>query len=161
MRILYIGLIVFLGACATETDKKNDALVKKHNEIWDLMGLSRSARDELNGIVIAVNTQIMKNKAERPEMMKELSDVKRAEKLTHEQYIAKHKKRFDGLKISEPTQKELFAAAEFVWKALHSTGEDFTDEQRKTAQTIQNMMRELNGPPPCCDDNIFKRASKP
>lgn len=146
---------------AASVDRRNKDLLKQHTEIWGLMGLSKKAQDELNGIVVSVNKQIAKNKAEHPDECARVADVKRADHpLNHEEYVANHKKRFDFLKISEPTQKELFGAAEFVWGALHApdASKKYTAEQKKTAGILRDMMKKMNGPPPCCDDNIFARA---
>jgi hypothetical protein len=142
-------------------EQRNKDLLKQHTEIWGLMGLSKKAQDELNGIVVSVNKQIAKNKAEHPGECAKVADVKRADHpLNREEYVANHKKRFDFLKISEPTQKELFGAADFVWGALHApdASKKYTAEQQKTAGIIRDMMKKMNGPPPCCDDNIFARA---
>lgn len=140
------------------TEQRNAELLQKHTEIWNLMGLSEAATKELNGIVVAVNTQMEKNKNEKPEAFAQATEVKRASgPLTHADYIANHRKRFDFLKISQPTQTELLGAAEFVWTALHDP--NVPADKKQTAETIQNMMKALNGPPPCCDDNIFQRAA--
>ena len=166
-RILTLTIVVALAACAAEpakpdpaAEQRNQALIKQHNEIWALMGLSQKAQAELNAIVVGVNSNIMKNKAKDPNFEKTFAHPKRAEKMDHDAYLAGHKKRFDGLKITADTQKELFAAAEFVWQALHDpeAAKKFNEEQRKTAQTIGTMMKQLNGPPPCCDDSIFDKA---
>ena len=140
---------------AVEGDREQ-ALLKQHTEIWNLMELSPDAQKELNGIVAAVHKQMAKNKKERPEEMARLSEVKRATKPTFEEYMANHKRRFDALKISAPTQEELLAASEFTWNALHDP--DVPADKRKAAETIRSMMHSMNGPPPCCDDNIFERA---
>ena len=121
------------------------------------MGLSDGAKKELNAIVAAVKAQIETNKKKNPEAFAKAAAVKRAEQpLTREQYIAAHKRRFDALKISDPTQKELLGAAEFVWAALRDP--NVAPEKRKVAETIRSMMTAMKGPPPCCDDNIFERA---
>lgn len=161
--------LMLAAACASEPAKpdpaveaRNAALLKQHTDIWNLMGLSQRAKDELNGIVVAVNSQMMANKKEDPEAYAKMSAVKRADPkhFTHEDYAANHKRRFDALGVSPETQKELMASADFVWQALHdpAAAQKFTDEQRKTAGIIQDMMHKLAGPPPCCDDNIFMRA---
>jgi hypothetical protein len=168
-RIATVVAIVLLAACNSsspkpdpELQKRNDALVKQHNDIWALMGLSQKAKDELNGIVVAVNSQVAKNKKEHPEMMAKIGEPKRTDhaKMTREDYLKAHKTRFDKLKISDATQKELMAGAEFCWAALYDkdAASRFNDEQRKVAKTIADMMKQLSGPPPCCDDNIFERA---
>jgi hypothetical protein len=171
MRTLTLSLALALAACSAapesakhqkELDDRNAALLKQHNEIWALMGLSPAAKDELNKIVLAVSGQLHKNKYDHPAEFKKAMEVKRTpgETMTHEAYLANHKRRFDVLKISDATQSELFKAAEFVWSALHDpdAATKFSEEQRKVARTINDMMKQLNGPPPCCDDNIFERA---
>ncbi len=167
-RIAILSLVLALAACASEppkpdpaVEKKNKELVDQHNQIWALMGLSQKAKDELNGIVVAVNNQLAKNKKEHPEMMAANPTLRVPhEKMTHEKYIEAHLGRFKKLGISADTQKELLAGAEFCWSALYDkdAASKFNDEQRKVAATIGNMMKQLNGPPPCCDDSIFNRA---
>ena len=44
-----------------------------------------------------------------------------------------------------------------MWNALHDP--TVPADKQQTAETIQAMMRALNGPPPCCDDNLFRRAA--
>ena len=147
------------GQPAKPLAARNDELVQKHNEVWALMGLSQRARDELNAIVLGINTQIYKNRQERPVEFAQAMHVQRSsEPLTHEAYMGSHKRRFDLLGISQPTQRELLDSTDFIWQALHGDGK-FTPEQRKTAETIRDMMKAMSGPPPCCDENIFKRAS--
>ncbi len=139
-------------------EQRNAELVQQHNEIWKLMELSPAATDELNAIVVAVNTQMDRNRHEKPAAFAAAMEVKRVQgELTHEEYIASHQKRFGALGISPSTQAELMAAAEFVWTALHDP--NVPAEKKQTAETIQAMMKSLNGPPPCCDDNIFQRAA--
>jgi hypothetical protein len=138
-------------------EARNQALVVQHTQIWQLMELSDAAQKELNGVVVAVNRQMAKNKEAHPEAFASAATVKRSGgKLTYDQYMANHKRRFDFLKLSEATQGELLAAATFVWRALHDR--DVPEDKRKVAETIKNMMIQLEGPPPCCDDNIFERA---
>jgi hypothetical protein len=42
-------------------DERNHELLRVHNGIWGLMGLSPHARGELNGIVVSINTKIHQN----------------------------------------------------------------------------------------------------
>lgn len=171
MKKLFLAAALVTSACASSTppattehaadpatDGRRSALLEKHDEIWALMGLSKDAVAELNGIVVAVHGQMEKNKREKPEAFAHATEVKRAQgPMTREEYMANHKRRFDFLKISEKTQAELIGAAEFVWAALHDP--DVAPEKKQTAETIQGMMRAMGGPPPCCDDNLFERAS--
>jgi len=162
-------VVLVLASCAasrpTEVDRtgepapdRNAELLRKHTEIWNLMGLSISAADELNGIVVAVNARMEENRREKPHAFAQAMEVKRARgEMAHADYIANHERRFELLRISPPTQKELLAAADFTWKALHDP--DLPPEKMRTAQTIQAMMKAMGGPPPCCDDNLFVRAA--
>jgi hypothetical protein len=138
-------------------DERNQELLGTHSRIWNLMGLSPAATDELNGIVVSINTKVHENEEKYPEEFAKAREVKRSEMpLTHEEYVAGHKRRFALLGISEPTREELFGALELAWKALHDP--DVPEEQRQAALEIREMMRSMGGPPPCCDDNIFTRA---
>lgn len=160
-------LVLLLAACSAQppakelkvsVEQRNAELVQKHTEIWNLMGLSDHAKAELNGLVVAINTQMDTNRREKPDAYAEAATVQRAPgEQTHDEYIANHRKRFDALGISQPTQAELLGAAEFVWSALHDPA--VPASQRVTAEKVQAMMKALNGPPPCCDDNIFRRAA--
>ena len=137
--------------------ERNHELLRVHNGIWSLMGLSSHARDELNGIVVSINTKVHENEERYPEEFARARMVRRSETpLTHDEYVASHKRRFALLGISIPTQEELFGALEFVWKALHDPA--VPEEQREAAIAIREMMKSMGGPPPCCDDNIFIRA---
>lgn len=173
MRILPAFALIFVVSCtslptatpeappapAVSLEESNHALVERHNGIWDLMELSDVAKEELNAIVISLNSQIHKNRQERPEAFAEAMEVKRSHKpLTHEEYMASHTRRFNLLKISASTQKELLDAADFVWKSLHDPL--VPDEKRQVAQIIRDLMTSMNGPPPCCDENIFQRAAR-
>jgi hypothetical protein len=141
------------------TEQRNAELLRQHAEIWKLMALSPEATAELNALVVAVSTQMATNRHEHPEAFAKASDVQRAQgELTHADYMASHRRRFEALGISAPTRAELLAAAEFVWTALHDPA--VPAEKRQVAQTIQSMMKAMNGPPPCCDDNIFQRAAR-
>ena len=86
-------------------------------------------------------------------------ESKRQESITREVYVADHLRRWELLGLSAAAQKELLAAAEFCWTALHDPGAALTGAERETAEIIRRMMKELGGPPPCCDDNIFAKAA--
>ncbi len=82
-------------------EKRNAELATKHNDIWDLMGLSKAAKDELNGVVARINTQMTENRARKPEEYdKVFKESKRKENITHETYVADHVKRWQTLKLS-------------------------------------------------------------
>jgi hypothetical protein len=128
-----------------------------HGGIWNLMGLSQRATDELNAIVLSINKRVHENEDRYPEEFAKARVVKRSEAPpTHEEYVASHKRRFQLLGISEPTQEELLGALELTWKALHDPA--VPKEQHQVAIEIRAMMKSMGGPPPCCDDNIFTRA---
>ena len=154
---IILGSLSCQEAPASTVHARNSELVEQHTKIWKLMGLSERPTEELNRIVVAINTQVEKNKHEHPEAFAEVTEVKRSvEPPTYDEYIAKHKQRFGMLKISEPTRKELLAAAELTWNALHDP--DVDPEKREVAETIREMMTSMGGPPPCCDDNLFGRV---
>lgn len=141
------------------TLERNAELTGKHNDIWALMGLSSAVKDELNAVVLRINRLMTENRAKMPEEYDQVfRDSKRKENISHEEYIADHKKRWAALALSAQAQAELLAAAEFCWTALHDPDATLSDEQRKTAEIIRTMMKELGGPPPCCDENIFAKA---
>ncbi len=95
-------------------EDRNQALIKQHDEIWDLMGLSPEARTELNSTVRTVNTQVMKNKLGEAHKFDHIVVKRTAGPPAHDEFIASHRKRFDRLGITASTQKELIQAAEFV-----------------------------------------------
>jgi hypothetical protein len=141
----------------SELAERNAALLKQHTEIWDLMGLSPGAKQELNGLVLSINRGIYKNKTERPEAFEKALKPRRSdEPLTYARFVDGHKRRFSLLKISEPTQTELLAALDLTWRALHNP--QVPEEQREVAETIRDLMKSMGGPPPCCDDSIFEQA---
>jgi hypothetical protein len=142
---------------ALTADERNQELLRIHSGIWSLMGLSPEATDELNSLVVSINTRVHENRDRYPEEFAKARIVKRSETPpTHEEYVASHKRRFELLGISKPTQEELFGALEFVWNALHDP--DVPEEKREAALAIREMMKSMGGPPPCCDENIFVRA---
>jgi hypothetical protein len=145
------------AAAAAALEERNAELLKRHAEIWELMGLSAAAREELNHTVVAINTGIHENRNERPAAFKQATLPSRSDRpLTYERFVSSHKRRFALLKISEPTQAELLAALNFTWKALHDP--EVPAEKREVAEEIRKLMVSMGGAPPCCDDGIFERA---
>jgi hypothetical protein len=145
------------AATTAGPEARNAELLKKHGEIWDLMGLSAGAQEELNGLVVTIHEGIHEKSSATPEAFRQATAPRRSEDpLTHETYVEGHKRRFALLEISEPTQTELLAALELTWKALHDP--EVSDEQREVAEKIRALMLSMGGPPPCCDDGIFERA---
>jgi hypothetical protein len=121
------------------------------------MSLSPTAKEELNDIVVSINTSIHKNRNSRPEAFEKAIAPRRSDKpLSYERFVSDHKRRFSLLKISGPAQAELLAALDFTWKALHDP--EVPEERREAAEKIRDMMKSMGGPPPCCDDSIFERA---
>jgi hypothetical protein len=146
-----------LAATASRLEEKNAELLKRHTEIWGLMGLSARAQEELNEAVVSINTGLHENENRRPEPFDEaMNPRRRGEPLTYEDFVSGHKRRFALLKISGATQVELLAALDFTWKALHDP--DVPEEKRAVAEKIRGLMISMGGPPPCCDDSIFERA---
>ena len=147
-----------------KVDSDRDQLLLQHQEIWNLMQLSKSASDELQSTVDTVYQNIEMNKMNDSSFMDRFNQPNRHENFNVEQYISSHKKRFDNLGLSENTKKELINSAEWVWNVLHNN--DFNNDTSlnaqdlERAQIITQMMKDLNGPPACCDDNIFLKAQK-
>ena len=138
-------------------EESNAALLKRHSEIWDLMGVSAGAKEELNETVVSINAGIHKSSSERPEAFEKVTARRRSDgPLTYEDFVSSHKRRFALLEISGPTQAELLAALDFTWKALHDP--EVPSEKREAAEKIRELMTTMGGPPPCCDDSIFERA---
>lgn len=107
--------------------ERNAELLKKHSEIWELMGLSPRAQQELNDTVVSINTGIHEN--QRPDAFEQATAKRSSESpLTYESYLAGHKRRFALLEISEPTQAELLAASDVfipvlaAWETLIGLG---------------------------------------
>jgi ElaB/YqjD/DUF883 family membrane-anchored ribosome-binding protein len=147
MRRSWIAMVLFAAGCSSAEpgltpgqkpalEKRNAELAVKHDEIWNLMGLSKAAKDELNAVVARINTQMTENRARKPEEYdKVFKESKRKENITHETYVADHVKRWQTLKLSDGTQKELLAAAEFCWTALHDPNAKLTREHVKTPRS--------------------------
>jgi hypothetical protein len=139
--------------------ERNAELTAKHNEIWDLMSLTAAARNELNAVVLRVNAQMAVNRARNPEVYdKVFKESKRKADPTHDEYVQDHLNRWQLLGLSAGTQQELLQAAEFCWTALHDPTATLTAEELRKAEIIRKMMKDLGGPPPCCDENIFEKA---
>ncbi len=140
-------------------DDRNAELLDKHSEIWALMGLSPGSIEELNRIVIQLSDRLVRARSERAERSAPEPDVKRADHaITRDEYLERHRQRFDALGISPSTQVELLDAAGFTWSALHD--ESVPHEQRETAEAIRTMMLAMGGPPPCCDDNVLQTGGQ-
>ncbi len=123
------------------------------------MGLSPSAIEELNRIVLDLSSLLDEDRRERAATGAPEPEMRRADRpLTREEYLERHQHRFESLGVSLPTQLELLGAAEFVWEALHDAS--VPAEQRETAETIQKMMLAMGGPPPCCDDSLLTRSGR-
>ena len=136
-------------------ENANAELVDKHSEIWALMGLSSGATQELNQIVINLSNRLARARRDRTETSAPEPEVKRANHpLTREEYLERHRQRFDSLGISQSTQVELLAAVGFTWGAVHDAS--VPREQRAAAETIRTMMLAMGGPPPCCDDSVLE-----
>jgi len=145
------------GEDSSGLEESNAALLKRHGEIWGLMGLSAGAQEELNDTVVSINTGIYENRNEQPEIFKQVMAPARSDRpLTYQTFVYSHKRRFALLQISESVQEELLAALDFTWKALHDPS--VPEEKREVAEKIRALMKSIGGPPPCCDDSIFERA---
>ena len=140
-----------------ELEERNAELLTTHAEIWELMGLSESAREELDDTVVSINAAIDENENDPTELLKQAKVPRRSDRpLTYDAFVSSHKRRFALLKLSESTRAELLAALDFTWKALHDP--NTPEETRQAAEKIRNLMKSMGGPPPCCDDNMFERA---
>jgi len=145
------------STAAAKLEERNGELLRRHAEIWGLMGLSAGVQEELNGIVVSINTAIHENQTRGAELLKQVVVPRRSDRpLDYESFVSSHKRRFGLLKISGPAQAELLAALGFTWKALHDP--DVPEERREVAEKIRDLMKSMGGPPPCCDDGIFERA---
>lgn len=138
-------------------EERNAELLRRHTEIWGLMGLSAGVQEELNGIVLSISTAIHRKETRGTQLLKQVVVPRRSDQpRTYESFVASHKRRFGLLRISGPAQAELLAALDFTWKALHDP--DVPEERREAAEEIRDLMKSMGGPPPCCDDGIFERA---
>ena len=150
-RFILFGLVL-LASCAgrPKPDPARVELTRTHRELFEFMGLSKPAVDELCGKVEWVYDGIQKHKAEAPEAHAALEGVTaRGNPRTHEEALAAHRNRFELLGLTPKTQKELEDAFTLVYEELR------TPNPGERALKIRNLMKAL---PPCCDDNIFKRA---
>eukprot|EP01083_Nonionella_stella_P025772 70978_1 len=143
---------------------QNERLLSQHNEIWEIMQLSTKTRNELQQTVETVNNNIHRNYTTNPGMMDYFITPKRAFNTTHDDFIDRHLYRFDKLGLTQETQQELSAAASWTFHVLHPSStkqndHQYTQDDIKRANKIQQIMVEFDGPPPpCCDDNIFLKA---
>ncbi len=155
--IVFALLVATSALASPPLEERNDELLRRHNEIWALMGLSASAQEELDATVLAINKGLYENQGERQSVFERATAKRPAdEPLTYEAFVSQHKRRFALLELSGPTQVELLAALDFTWKALHDP--QVPPERREVAEEIRDLMKSMGGPPPCCDDSIFERA---
>ena len=142
-----LAALLVLASCADapKKDEKRDALSATHRELFEFMGLSKPAVEELCGKVEWVYDGIQKHKHEMPAAM----EPSRGNPKSYDEAMAAHGKRFDGLGLTPATKKELGDAFTVVYNDLR------TPNPSERALKIRDLMKSL---PPCCDDNIFKRA---
>jgi hypothetical protein len=151
------SLLAGTALASPPLEERTAELLRKHAEIWDLMGLSASAQEELNATVVSINTGLHANQSQRSAAFDQATLKRRSDApLIYEEFVSSHRRRFALLKISAPTQLELLAALDFTWKALHDP--EAPEEKREAAEKIRDLMKSMGGPPPCCDDSIFERA---
>lgn len=144
--------LILLTACANapKPDPAREELSRTHRELFEFMGLSKPAVDELVGKVEWVYDGIRKHKADAPEAHAALEGVTaRGNPSNHAEALSAHRKRFELLELTPATQKELEDAFTLVYEELR------TPNPSPRALKIRDLMKQL---PPCCDDNIFKRA---
>jgi hypothetical protein len=155
--IVFALLVAASAFASPPLEERNEELLRRHNEIWALMGLSASAQEELNATVVAINRGLYENQGERqPAFDQATAKRPTGQPLTYEEFVSQHKRRFMLLQLSGSTQLELLAALDFTWKALHDP--QVPAEKREVAEKIRDLMKSMGGPPPCCDDSIFERA---
>lgn len=167
-RILAAGLLLLLasGCSGTTSSTWPDGpladdereLMELHDGIWKLIGLSTPAARELNGIVLRLRRSIRFDENRRGELEKfVIPGTLVGQSPTRERFIENHRNRFRLLGISETTQKELFAAMDRVWTALHDPSAPA--EERKRAERIRALM--VPSLPPCQDDKIIEYRTAP
>ena len=149
-------------ASVTNDSKSTKELLKQHAQIWDLMNLSKNAKNELQQTVENVNNSIQTNYKNDQSFMKQFKEPNRTNKngLTQKNFLDNHMKRFNMLGLTNDTKNELISAANWTWNVLYDkdSHSSISKEDIKRAEILKQMMNELNGPPPCCDDNIFIKA---
>lgn len=144
--------VLALAACSTtpKSDPEKDALIKKHRELFEFMGLSKPAVDELLGKVAWVHDGMKATKEKNPEAYHALEGItKRGNPKTEQEALARHADRYKMLGLTPATEKELCDAFVSVYRDLHSAAPS------ERAKKIQTLMAQL---PPCCDDAVFERA---
>eukprot|EP01084_Bolivina_argentea_P051270 94315_1 len=162
-----IGYYCYTSLFTKKQDLKHDrskALLSQHAEIWDLMKLSNNAKNELQDTVFNVHTAIQNNYKNNSSFMNQFKSPNRInhEDITQNKFIENHRKRFNMLGLTNDTKNELIKSANWTWNVLYDTMDtNVTEEDTQRANQIKQMMIKLNGPPPCCDDNIFLKAQPP
>ncbi len=156
-------VLLFLAGCSStptpaswpEGPLREDEqkLLKMHDRIWDLIGLSPAAARELNTLVLRLGRNIK----EDPKRKRELDGLlnpgaSTGSAGTYERYFENHRRRFQLLGIGEGTQAELFTAMKRVWNDLHDPAAPPGALAR--AERIQQLMRPWL--PPCQDDRILE-----
>ena len=156
----YYGLNKYYsnGIDPKSTIKPTEELLVQHEQIWNLMQLSQKSQIELQNTVKIVNEGLQKNYAENPTFMDQFKSPNRQQPSSLEDYIKQHSQRFDKLGLTPSTKSELLSAAKWTWNVLHIANYASSNEDMERAKTIQKMMKDLNGPPICCDDNIFIKS---
>lgn len=156
------AVLLFLAGCSSaplsatwpEGPLREDEqkLLKMHDRIWELIGLSPAGALELNTLVLKLGRNIKEDPKRRRELDGLLNPgAATGSAGTYERYFETHRKRFQLLGISEGTQAELFTAMKRVWSDLHDPAASPAALAR--AEKIQQLMRPWL--PPCQDDRIL------
>lgn len=137
-------------SAAAPQGSPRDALLAKHRELFTFIGLSPGAVDELLGKVAWVHDGIQNQARANPEAVRALQGVvQRGNPQNLEEAMTAHRGRFAALGLTAGTQAELERAFAQVYQDLHGTNPS------ARALKVRELMSRL---PPCCDDNIFRRA---
>jgi hypothetical protein len=123
------------------------------------MRLSPKVVDELNQKVMNVDMDLQNNKYHYPEYYQKNSQ-KKPEKssLSKDIFDSKHLERFHMLGLSDNAKTELISIMELLWRTLYDPNAyqdpSFDKELSANLKTLFG-----DGPPKCCDDMMYVRAS--
>jgi len=134
----------------------NERLLAIHIPVCKAMGLSESAIDELNQIIIETNTRLQYIRHTEPEYFEEHSKILPPKSsLSREKYFSNHFDRFEKLGLSERTNQQLRMIMDTLYRSLNDPN---AYQDPSYNQELAKNLRIFQFPPKCCDNNLYVRA---
>jgi hypothetical protein len=151
MKPVISAAVLLLAVCAASPEEgRHERLVEHHRALFAELEISEGAVEELCDKVAEIDAAIADHRRDHPEAHAALEGVtRRGRPRSYAEAMGAHRKRFEALGLSDGTSRELEQAFTGVYEDLKGPAPS------ARAVRIRDLLRQL---PPCCDDNIFRRA---